>query len=247
MALYRWWSGLLDIMFIQYAHVRASLFWYVVGTILFPLGVAFFMRSFALGGPDRAPYVLAGSFVMALIFGSLNLVSGQLGWAKDEDELDYYVTLPVSSLQLLLGLVLVSIVAALPGSLIMLTLAAALVGVSLAPIWWWLLPAALLSAAAIAAVGLVIGVWSTSGQHANVLANIATMLLVFVAPVHVPAEMLPGAMQTMRRFFPTGYAQDVLYTALTGQITPATWLSAAVLLGFTVLGFTLAIHRLNQR
>jgi ABC-2 type transport system permease protein len=93
---------------------------------------------------------------------------------------------------------------------------------------WWLLP----------------GHLHKSDKQANNLSIMMGMVLALLGGCWWPVELFPGFMQQLARLFPTSWAMQgftdlVLRGYTAGQVLP----SAAVLLGFAVLFFTVGVLR----
>lgn len=233
-----------NVFLMRLATLREFWYWQVVGWLLFPLGMVFFFRTALGGDASAAIYVLGGNVVMGLVFSTVQFVSSDLAWARQRNDLDFFATLPISRLQLVLAFVAVSAVSSVPAALINLQVASWLLD---QPITWHpaLLLLVTLSVLSMAGVGVMIGVTARNGTHANVINNLLLVLVLFLSPVFIPVQELPGLLQYTAVVLPTTYAAHGLRTALTGG--GGLLLEIAVLSAWAAASLWLAVTRLEWR
>jgi len=235
-----WWSVFL----MRMATLREFWYWQVVGWLLFPLGIAFFFKMAMAGDPGAAVYVVTGNVVMGLVINTVQMVATDLAWARQRNDLDFFATLPVSRLQLVMAFVAVAALASVPAALINLQAAAWVLEVTLT--WHPVLPLiVILSVLSMAGIGVMIGVTARSGTHANLVYNVLMLVVMFLSPVLVPAERLPAVLQYTAAALPTTYAAHALREAVTSG--GAVLRDVAVLAAWAAVSLWLAVSRLEWR
>jgi ABC-2 type transport system permease protein len=83
--------------------------------------------------------------------------------------------------------------------------------------------------------------------EAQTLANFIRFPMMFLGGVFVPVDSLPTALQVVARVLPLTYSVEALRTALTGGSPGGATIDLAVLVGFTVVLFALAVRQLARQ
>ncbi|HEX6989370.1 MAG TPA: ABC transporter permease, partial [Bacillota bacterium] len=237
-----WWYVFL----LRLATLREFWYWQVLGWLLFPLGILYFFKMAAGGDPEGAAYLIGGNVVFGLVISTVQFVSSDLAWARQRNDLDFFATLPVSRLQLVLAFVAVSALSSIPGAIINLQVAG---WVLHQPVAWQpvLLLLVTLSVLSMAGVGVMIGVTARNGTHANIINNIVLVGVTFLSPVFVPLERLPEILQYTAMVLPTTYAAHGMRAAALGGDGSGLWVDLAVLAGWAAVSLWLAVTRLEWR
>lgn len=237
-----WW----DLVLIRLHEVRDYWYWLVIGWLVFPGAILFFMKTATAGDPAMATYLVTGNAVVSLVINTVQMLASDLAWARQRKDLDFFATLPVSRLQLVLAFVAHSALLSVPGALLNVLAGAWLLGMPLDPVP--LFPAVvLLSVLSMVGVGVMVGVTARSGTQANVVNNLILVLTMFLSPVMVPAERLPQVLQAVGALLPPTYAADALRGTL-GLGDPGRLpLDLAVLAGWAVVTGYLAVRHLEWR
>lgn len=236
-----WW----DLFLFRVAGVRDHWYWYVMGWLVFPIAILFFMKMATAADPSVALYLITGNAVMALVFGPVQFISNDLAWLRQRNDLDFFATLPITRLQLVMAVLAVAALTSIPGTIINLLIGSWVVGLPLA--WHPLFPLVLvLSVLSMAGIGVMIGVYARSGTHANIMNNLMLIMVMFLSPVFIPADRLPAVLQYTARVLPTTYVSHGLRATLGGD--PAgLGLGMAVLVVWAVLTLWFATQRLEWR
>lgn len=239
-ALSVWWNVFL----MRLATLREFWYWQVVGWLLFPLGMVFFFRTAIGGDASAALYVLGGNVIMGLVISTVQFVATDLAWARQRNDLDFFATLPISRLQLVLAFVAVASLSSVPAALFNLQAASWLLG---QPVHWHpvLLLLVVLAVLSMAGLGVMIGVTARNGTHANVISNLLLLVVMFLSPVFVPLERLPALLQYAAVVMPTTYAAHGLRAAVSGG--DGLLLDVAVLTVWAAASLWLAVTRLEWR
>lgn len=220
----------------QLARLRTSWRPYLIVSSAMPLGIAVLMRAVM----DRqqveelGPQIVAGSAVLAIAMTAVVMLAQRVASLRQSGGLDYYSTLPVSRIELMAAILLSFAVFALPGTLVVLTLGAALFDLSLGALWM-ALPVWLLGSFALAGLGVAIGFTAPDEQLAGMYSNLTMMAVLFLGIL--PASKLPEWLAGVRTVLPSTYAVDALKPGLAGSPAAFPAGELAVLLVFGAISF----------
>jgi ABC-2 type transport system permease protein len=201
---------------------------YVVPTLAFP---AVFFLFFATPARHKDADVRMASFAG---FAAIGVAFFQFGVgiaAERASPWEAYVrTLPVGAGARLVARVLAAAVFAAASAAVVVAVAAALTPVSLAPLEWLELAAALVAGTApFALLGVAIGYWAPP-RAALPLANLLYLALSYAGGLWFRPQRLPQAAERVSGLLPTRALADVLAAAAVGAAPP--WRPWIALLGF---------------
>jgi ABC-2 type transport system permease protein len=229
----------------QIFELRHMWVWSVVMISLFPLSLMGFLFLFGEPMPERILYIVTGSITSAVTLQG-GLVLGQsIGGMKAYRVFDYYASLPISKLSFIFGLNLNALLLCVPSSLILVTISVLGFGLQIVNPLLFLATFAL-GGFSLAGVGAVIGFYSRSGQIASILTQIANPILVFFAPVYMPADVLPSFLRHTSWFLPTTHVAQLLRAAF-GYPTEQIWQPIVILVGFIFITVLLVQRGLDWR
>lgn len=200
-----------------------------------------------IGHPDRATglYLVTGAPTIALISVGLVATPQFVGQARTEGSLDWMRTLPVPREIFLLADLVVWTVIALPGVVFGLIVGTLRFDVDLAPTWW-LVPVALLVSLTAAAVGYAIAC-----VMSPVLAQLMSQVLVFVVllftPISFPADRMPDWAQQAHAWLPLEPMAQVIRGGLAPHDYPVPGRSWVVLLAWCAASVLAARWALRRR
>ncbi len=110
---------LLNLTLIQLANWRWSwrgmLITAVVAPVLTTLGLSAFV---AHSDTETLAYILSGNLVMSLLFGTLNNVAGHFSYMRIVGRMDFFATLPIYRVTLIIATVFAFLVLALPSTIV---------------------------------------------------------------------------------------------------------------------------------
>jgi ABC-2 type transport system permease protein len=212
-----------------------------------PLTLLLFIR-FLLGPSEESVvlYLITGNIVLSLSLSSMLSLGQDLGWLKDDHAFEYYATLPVPKSALILAIVTRSALLALPSIVIILLLSAWFFDISLKP-HPLVLFVLFLGGYSLSGLGAIIGFYSPSGRIASLLTQIIQPIIVFLSPVFVPVDRLPGALQFTANLMPTTFIARALRDSLTGNVSISTWSNMLVIAAITMGSFVLVEKGLDWR
>lgn len=232
---------------LQLARVRLAWRPYMMVSTVMPLGIVLLIylvgrgTNFASSGAQ----VVAANVVLSLTITCVSMLAQRVAWMRQQRAFDYYATLPVNLVLLLLAVPLSFLVFALPGMLSVLVAGSLLFHVSVRPNpeFLVLVPFA---AAALAGVGAYLGMSARDDQLAAVYGNLVMMAILFLGSI-VPTQ-LPYALQVLRWLVPSTYAVEALRESFRGPIPPLHLLLYPLILTlFAAVTLTAAARRIEWR
>ena len=240
-----WRDSLRGLLYVAWKDMRAYYFKppNISWGMLFPGAL---ILAFAVRTPGDLKALIPGLVAMTALFSATSMEAIVITFERRTGALERLLLAPMTLPAMLAGKVL-------GGMLFGVTISAVvLVGVSAGfGLVIWRLPAAfvalLFSTATFSALGALVSVSVQEVFEAQTLANAIRFPMIFLCGVFVPLEALPGALPTVARLLPLTYAVKALDVALLDGPPSAMWLHVAVLAGFTVVLFTVAVAILRRR
>jgi ABC-2 type transport system permease protein len=151
--------------------------------------------------------VVAGSTVLVVAFVALNLLAQRFGAMRASGALDYYLSLPVPGGSVVLGTAASYATFAVPGTIVTAVIGGLVYDLPLGRLWL-LLPVVVLTGAALAGVGALIGLLSPRQEIATVLGQLGMSAVLFLDII--PASRMPEVLRLFRALLPGTYGADVL-------------------------------------
>jgi len=177
-------------------------------------------------------------------------IAGLLGAAtimveeRKSRSLQRLLTTPISKAQILIGHYLAMFVMIFAQFILLITIGQLFLQLDYASQWGATLLLAVVTSMSVAALGLLIGALAKTQENAVVLSLVPMFILAGLGGAWVPLEFTSETVQTIGHFTPLAWVMDGFKTILSrGLGLEAIWLSLVVLLGFTVLWFSLAVWR----
>jgi ABC-2 type transport system permease protein len=245
--LRRFWLNALHLTAVVVLEFRQWLPMLLSLTVFLNLGVVFSF-SFIAGSRDPALgwYVVPGAAVMSLVTLGVLMVAGDLAQQRRSGAILYYASLPISKTAYVLAVVAGNATAALPGALVTVLVGAWMFGLDLAfnPLVLLVVPLSMVSLAGLgAAIGLGIKNWRVVG----LVAQLTMFFVMFFAPVMIPPDRLPGALQLTGWLLPPTYAARAFRAALRPEITTELLRDIAVLAAFAAGSLVVVSRTLEWR
>ena len=211
--------------------------------ILFPFA---FVLVFVIRNPDNLGSLLPGLLALTLLFSTSSMEAIVVTFERRIGALERLLLAPVRLPALLAGKVLGGMVFGLATTVVVLIVALLSQG-GQGIDWLLLIAAMILSAAAFAALGVLVSVAVQEVFEAQTLANMFRFPMMFLSGVFVPLSALPPGLRIVARVLPLTYAVEALQSA-TGVRQPLTaGMDMAVLAAFTALLFALAVRTLARQ
>jgi len=244
-ALTRQYLILLGVLLAEY---RSTWFIHVLNGLLVPISFTFFVV--AVGGvtsSEKAIYLLGGNMALSIAMGPTAFLITKLGWARQSQEFDYWVALPIAKMIMMFALISVALLFALPGLVGTYVVASLLFGIPFNASAWMLISLVPLAVLPLTGVGAMLGTIAPSGQIANILSNIVFLFVGILSPLMLPLEALPVPLRITAQFVPTTYVADAFRMVLRGQIGINLVFDITILVLFSAVLLTLTYFRLDWR
>lgn len=241
----------IDLKFLwleQMLEIRRTWYWFLVFSLILPVTMVFGFTRIGSGLTDYASliFIISGSAVFAATNEGLYALAVRIGTMKKEGTLIYYASLPISKTAFLLAILLSRLVVTFPGMLVPLIFGAWLYQIPI-NLNLWVLILLLLTAMALANVGLMLGAVVGSLELVQIIVNILLFVLVMAGPIFSPMDSLPLPLQILSYLLPPTYAAAALRSALHGTFDLHFYLNVLVLLALTIVGFLLSSRLLRWR
>ncbi len=211
--------------------------------ILFPFA---FVLAFVIRDPWNLDSLTPGLLALTLLFGTSSMEAIVITFERRIGALERLLLAPIRLPALLAGKLLGGMVFGLMVTLVVLIVALAVFGAGSVN-WLLLILGLILSAATFSALGVLVSVSVKEVFEAQTLANAFRFPMMFLGGVFVPVASLPLGLQIVARALPMAYAVEVLRVAMTGGELSLAILNLAILAGFTVVLFGLAVWVLARR
>lgn len=237
-------SDTIIIARIYYLQFRDELGKYLFSGFLIPLG-SFFMASATVGTePSHQLRFFTGSILLSFSMLTVMWLGSILIEDRFYGRLKLFITAPVARLSYVLGVLFYAYILGFVTSLGFF-LAARILGIPAQPHFLQLFLLVFLTLSAFASIGVVISQFSKSIQAGGVLADSASMILVFLSPVYYPIEILPKSMQYLAYLLPPTYAADGIAKGLAGK--GEIWIDLLVLTFMAFVALSIAIRLVHWK
>jgi ABC-2 type transport system permease protein len=234
-----------DLLLIQLANWRWSWPATLINGLLVPLTALFFLRAAAGDNLASAEFLVSGNIIISLIFTTMYGTSARFSFMRTFGVLDYYATLPVSKIWLVLAVNTGFLILTLPSSLLTIVIAQ-LFGLHFQVNFFFLLIVPLASFS-LSAVGAFVGVAAPNFDTANTITGILQFLFMGCGPILIPADRLPDFLNVIGHLLPSTYAADAMRHALSGSFDTAFLLDMVFLVVFDFLAMFFVARRMEWR
>jgi ABC-type multidrug transport system permease subunit len=227
---------LIVLLWMQMARLRTSWRPYLIVSSAMPLGIALLMRA-VMKPAQVSSYgvqIVAGSAVLAIAMTAIVMLAQRMASLRETGTMDYYTALPVARGAVVASVLVSFAVFALPGTVIVVVLGAAMFNLSIAALWA-VIPVWALGSFALAGIGVVLGFAAPDEQLAGMYSNLAMMTVLFLGIL--PAATIPGWLGPVKAVLPSTYAVEALKPGLHGHFSTVELWDLLVLAGFGALSF----------
>ncbi|WP_256757095.1 ABC transporter permease [Cohnella sp. WQ 127256] len=240
-------TELMYLLRIQYAEVRETWMWVIGLASIFPFTTLLFMKFFLENpSPEVVMRIVSGNIIFPIIIMGINGLGNHIAWSKQQGQFTFYASLPISKINFLLAFMIRGFLMSLPSVIIMSIVGQVVFHIQI-HLTFGLLPMVLLSVAAPAGFGILIGFLSKNPDLTSMITNLLMVFLNFLTPVMIDINQLPKALQIISYLFPTTYAADGLRQMLQGTWTTSVTLDMIVLMLFTLLSFWIVVKKMDWR
>ncbi len=239
----KFFSDVASVFEIRLRLIQRSWYWYLMGTLVFPVGMFYFASALA---PDDAESIRR-AMVGTVVFGATMLTTSMLGQNLLMDHfqgrLKLIVAMPVSKIAYALGILCFG--AALSGSAIGILLSVApVVGVELS-FTWWFLPIAVSVLLTMSGIIMVVVSYAPSPEVGSIMSNLLGIFMALVSPVYFPMEQAPALMRAFGWISPLRYAADGMMKSLSGRSD--VMVEIVILCAFAVVCMGFGLWKLRWR
>lgn len=215
----------------------------VVMTVGLVLGYGYLIPDIST---TAALYVTTGAATNAIVTIALVVLPQLLSEAKHQGRMDFMLTLPISREMYLLSQILTAVILAAPGTVLAVAFGAWHYDLTL-DISPYLPLVIMLGIASLAGVGVAIVAVSSHMQVTNAITQLVIFYVIFFAPILLPAEQLPEALQAVSRVMPVTYVADAMRASLTDMEGTRLGRDLVVMTGFAVASLSLAAVSIRRR
>lgn len=232
---------LLDLTLIQLTNWRWSWRGTIITSMIAPVITMIALGTFA-SGREALGYVVTGNIVLSLLFGTVGRVSGNFAYMRVMGMLDYFATLPIYRVALIVATVLAFLALSLPPAMFTLALGALILHVPLAisPAIIIVLP---LISMTLCGLGALLGLVGRTPEEVNSISTLITFVLLALGPVLIPAEKLPDAVQAVAMLSPATYAASALRQTVLGMADRIPLIVDMAVLAGVLVGFLWLVSR----
>jgi ABC-2 type transport system permease protein len=165
---------------------------------------------------------------------------------KSQGRLTYYASLPISKVAFILALIISRLGLTLVGMVVPLLVAPLIYNVQF-DYNFWIVCILLLTAFALASIGLALGVLVSDPDLTGQLGNLLLILLLLASPLFIPSANLLLPFQIIGYLLPPTYAADALRLALTSDFSAGFYLDLGMLTILMLASFVLINQFLHWR
>ncbi|MCW3007913.1 MAG: type transporter [Solirubrobacterales bacterium] len=201
----------------------------VVSSFLFILvfGLSLGSRIKQVDGVDYETFIVPGLITMAMVQAAYQNNSATVFQARFDRYLNDILASPMRPWEINLGLTLGGVVRALLIAIGLLLLALCVVSVSIASPFVLLL-AVFLGLALFASLGVVVGIYADSWDHAGFVNNIVILPLTFLGGVFYSVDSLPSPWHEISHANPIFYLVQAVRYGFLGHSDVSVWLALAI-------------------
>ena len=218
-------------------------YWYLIGTLVFPVGMFYFARALAPDTPEAVRRAMIGTIVFGATMMTTNMLAQSVIQDRFQGRLKLIITMPVSKNAYAFGvLIFGSMLAAT--TIAMLLVVALIAGVDYSMTWAFF-PIVVGVLLTMSGLTLFIISYAPSAEVGGIMSNLMGILVAFISPVYFPMEQAPAVMRMFGWVSPLRYAADGMMKTFSGRTDVLVEL--VILLGFAVVTMSLGLWRLRWR
>ena len=189
--------------------------WYLMGALIFPLGMFYWSRALAPEDPEAVRRLMTGTIVFAVAIMTASSLSDQLVQDRFQGRLKLIITMPVSRIAYAGGVLLFGamMTATTIGALLVVAVVA---GVDFS-LTWAFLPIVVTVTLTLSGLTLFIVSYAPNAEVGGLMSNLMGVLLAFISPVYFSMEQAPVVMRLFGWVSPLRYAADGMMKTLSGR------------------------------
>ena len=223
--------------------IKRSWYWYIMGTLVFPVGMFYFASALAPDNPDATRRAMIGT----IVFGATMLTTAMLGqnllFDRFQGRLKLIITMPVSRISYAGGVLCFG--SMLTGSAVCILLAVALIAGVDFTFTWSFLPIVATVLLTMSGLTLIVVSYAPSPEVGGIMSNLLGIFMALVSPVYFPMEQAPALMRYFGWVSPLRYAADGMMKSLSGN--PDVFFEVAILAVFSIVCLGAGLWKLRWR
>lgn len=227
----------------QLLSLRIDWKWSLLVVLISPLSLMFLLYIFSNNDREHLIYTVTGNMVMSLVTGTMLTLGQEFGVLKQLHGFDYYAVLPIRKINLVVAYTTRSTLLTIPSMGIILLLGVIFFKIKL-EINPSIIIVILLAGYSMSSIGACIGIYSKDAEQASMITQVVQPIIVFLSPVFVPANKMPGILYYISFIMPTRYVASALRSSCMGLFDIP---SILILLGFCIVSLFLIEKRMDWR
>lgn len=204
---------LWDLFLIQLTNWRWSWRGSLITGLIAPVMGMLAFAAFSDSHTKSLQYILTGNLVFSLLFGTCNKVASNFAYMRTTGMLDFFASMPMYRVALILASAAAFLLLALPTLGIILLLGVLFMDVSL-HLSAWLIIVVPLVGFCLCGLGALIGTLHRPLEEVTSTASLVSFMMLFFGPVMLPAERLHPILRTLGYLSPSTYAASALRNVL---------------------------------
>ncbi len=234
---------MLSILQMKLFYMRQTWLWYLMGALIFPLGMFYWSRALAPDDPEAVRRLMTGTIVFGVALMSANSLSDQLVQDRFQGRLKLLITMPMSKASYAIGVLIFASFQSAAIVALLLTLGFA-AGVDFDPTLAFF-PIIVPMLLTMAGLTLFLSSLAPSAEVGGIINGMVGIMPVMLSPVFFTMEQAPLLLRWLGWVSPFRYAADGIMKSLSGRTD--IWLEFAVLAGFAAATMAVGFWRMRWR
>lgn len=186
-------------------------------------------------------FLVPGILSLMIMSNNLNGVAATIASWREREILRRMQSTPLTSSTFIAGQMTARILLAFVQAVVVVLVAAWIFDVQVVGSWWLLFGFILLGTLTFMSMGFIVASLAKSPESASPIAGLISFPMIFVGGIFFPIRDLPELLQLFVKAIPIGYLTDALRGVMNeGLGITELWVPTLVLLGWTVVSFTIA-------
>jgi ABC-type polysaccharide/polyol phosphate export permease len=192
---------------IYFLQLKSWLPWFILQTVLFPIGLIFFVK--AIGRDIEMERLLAGALVLTISTTTVNSTGFWIVTDRIQKHHELMISLPINKASYYTGIMFVAVVQSFINTHVLMAFFAFTnkFNYSIA-----VLITLIISSLIFAAIGMFIGLKAKNTNHATLMLNICGTGLSLMCPIFYPEAALPHIISNVSAIIPHTQLFNILYS-----------------------------------
>ena len=223
--------------------MRRGWYWYLLGSLVFPVGMFYWARGMAPDDSDAIRRVMVGSIVFAVSMATVGTLAQQMIQDRFLGRWKLLITMPMSKAAYAFGVL--SFATLLSAGTVIVLLAFAWVADVDIQLTWAFFPVIVVVLLSMTGLPLCIVSYAPSAEAGAIMTNLLGILPIMISPVFFTMDQAPLVIRWLGWVSPVRYAADGVTKSLSGQTD--VWVEFAVLAAFALVITSLGVWKLCWR